>query len=1185
MLEKIILQGFKSFSKRIEVKILPGITAFVGPNGCGKSNIGDAIKWALGEQSTKALRSERKIDEVIFHGSEVQKGLKMADVTLIFRNEVDIFEGNSDESIITRRVFASGESQYLINNNICRLKDIQELIYKKGISVKNYSIIPQGKIEQIIDSSGYDRRIMIEEASGIIKYKIHKKESLNKLEIAEDNLLRINDILNEIKSNLNSLKRQKTKAEAFKKLNFEKKKVEFLLKKSEYLALESSLIEKNRIFRESEQAVFDLDCKLKKYDEEYVFLKTESEICKEQLDNKNNLISDSSSKINQLKTRMDQLSFQVKELLDSKVRMTNEAVSLTENLKIDKKEYKNLENNLISTSKEMELKEKNLESLDIELAVLKEAIESMENNTSKAQKEILRYQSEIINHKNWLRMFDNEKKNLENRINSINNTISTINNEITDTKTLLCNLKLKSKANIEKLKSFEKQKESLNLKIMDIRKKLENAVGNLDSERRTTESLASRLQSLKELRNNLEGFQEGIKAIIELRKKEPEVLNFSGSHPFLFENINCDEKYEIAIQAALGEKTQGLVFERFEDIKKSIEYLKKNDLGRGTFIYNNPDRSLKIDNIISDETSEIRAKDVVHCEEQFKDLLDKLTKDMVVVDSLDKALNCMVDNKNSESYITLDGDIVNPDGTIIGGSRNSLSSNLLQREREIKDLEKQIVKKDLGIKKLETKIISFKSKLSEFVNQIENVNKIIYDEKIKGAGFEKEIEQLELNLERSSRNQSTYKFEQQQHKQSLKKLEDKGKKTENELLKIEETHIAKETEFKSMETLIKEKKKQFEKIYKEANQIKIYSASLNQKIISFKAQKDKLESFINERSSKIESLSKSTDEAIKRIEKNNSEFEIKHENLKKFKKELEIIQKEANLYQGEYLQITSSLNTMEAKIKESQTIFQKAKDEKNRLEIEKTRLETELQHIIIDVARRFEIDIKSTDVKDEIIDSNLALKSQLEKITNKLEKIGEVNLVALDEFNRQKERFEFLTKQKEDLIQSIDTLKTAIKKINKTTQEKFTTAYTEINENYKAIFKELFEGGEADLSFEKPDQPLETGIAIRAQPSGKQLKFISQLSGGEKVLTALSLLLAIFLYKPSPFCVLDEVDASLDDSNIWRFVKLLRKFSEDTQFLIISHNQHTIESANLIYGITMEDGMSRVISLPAKKVK
>ncbi|MBU1625776.1 AAA family ATPase, partial [bacterium] len=511
MLERIILHGFKSFSKRLELEILPGITAFVGPNGCGKSNIGDAIRWALGEQSAKALRSERKIDEVIFHGSNNQKPMKMAEVSLVFRDKNISTSADSKEAIVTRRIFASGESQYLLNNNPCRLKDIQELIYGKGISIKNYSIIPQGKIEQIIDSTGAERRIMIEEASGIIKYKIHKKESLAKLEDAEENLLRVDDILNEIKSNLSSLKRQKSKAQVYKNLKSEKDKIELLLKKSEYMNLNETLYAKNKALEEAKKEAHDLEMKLKLKETEHSQLKTESQQCKEKLDKKILLLSDITSRLNNLEIRYEQLTFQIKELKEQKDRMSSEISLLENNLEKEMDELKSIDTDFILTKKELELKDENLIQLEKELGEIDSTIKTNSVAFSSLQKEILRLQSDVIDHKNRLRMWENDKKNFEKRAESIKNYISNLNNDIAEIKNRLGSISVKSQKNKDILQTLNKHKDSLVSQINDVKRELDEVTANMEASRRAKEISSSRLQSLKELYRNLEGFQEGIK--------------------------------------------------------------------------------------------------------------------------------------------------------------------------------------------------------------------------------------------------------------------------------------------------------------------------------------------------------------------------------------------------------------------------------------------------------------------------------------------------------------------------------------------------------------------------------------------------------------------------------------------------------------------------------------------------
>ncbi|HHU68928.1 MAG TPA: chromosome segregation protein SMC [Thermoanaerobacterales bacterium] len=1180
ILKTLELYGFKSFAEKIKLEFDQGITAIVGPNGSGKSNIVDAVRWVLGEQSAKTLRGLR-MEDIIFAGSDEKKPLGVAEVSITFDNTSGFLPLDYNEVTITRRVFRSGESEYYLNKSGCRLKDINELFLDTGIGKEGYSIIGQGKIDEILSIKPDDRRHIFEEAAGIAKYKSRKEEAERKIEETKQNITRINDIISELEYQLIPLKEQSDRATIYKDLTERLKtfEVNFYFNKLDRL---SDILNK---FKN------DADDKRKKIEtakndmiliEEEISNKTiDLKTIEEKIYEVQNQVYNCSIELEKVQAQIERSIEKINNLDENKITnsIKKEKISdILEELQINlKSELDNFED-LITTinQKELLLKKKTEELEEFDKVLFEE-----EQLADERKNETLMILQKISEKRNDLVSKQTTRKSLVLRYQQAQEQSKKLDKKREEANAVLS----KNKKRIDEIMELINKISKENDLYLEEQKKLEMSIQSTEGELKQLNELKhskqSRLQFLNEMEREYIGFNKSVRNVLKSIPKEPE-LN-KGFCGVIAKLIETDKKYELAVEAALGSAVQYFVTETSTDAAKIISFLKKCNLGRATF--------LPLDTIKPRGTNYRNegiktlpgyiafAKDVVRYESKYGNVIKYLLGRVVIAKDIDSALEIAKNISFSCKIVTLDGDIINPGGAITGGSK--IKNNLfLNRGREIKDVQQQLNKINEENRLLE-------QNKHETILKLNTIRKKILD----NNDIYRKLD-LELNLlqeENKNMFNARKEIETSQHylNKELNKLKDEDKELNQEIsLLTMEISLIEENNKKVQESIydyqkiFKEKKTKREIINKEITELKVGLATLKQEELMFVENIKRMETEIKnqkENAAKINNEIKNADLLTRVFQENLENYKKQKTGLCSRKNEYDEYYKKLN---DQRLKLKDEIENLNLKIKELNTKSNEIQEQLHKIEIKLTKYQMEANTIENTLWSKYSINYKEAANIDRQIQTNKGIVREIRELKAEIESLGEINLGAVEEYKRVKERYNFLVDQKNDLIDAQEHLNKAIEEVLKQMERQFIECFDAINKNFKEVFKDLFDGGKAMLMLADPEDVLSSGIEIVAQPPGKKLQNISLLSGGEKALTAIALLFGILKHKPTPFCILDEIETSLDDTNLKRFTRYLLKLSEETQFILITHRKETMEAAKVLYGITMEESAtSKIISV------
>ncbi len=1170
--KRLELFGFKSFAERTKLEFQPGVTAIVGPNGCGKSNCSDAIKWVLGEQSVKALRGS-KMEDVIFNGTDSKEPINYAEVSLTLSNELKVLPIEYDEVTITRRLYRSGESEYLLNKTPVRLKDISELIMGTGIGQSAYSLIEQGKIDQILSSKPEERREVFEEASGITKYKTKKKEALRKLEETENNLLRINDIIAEVKRQINSIERQANKAKRYKEEYEKLKSLEIRLGRIEFDQLNKEL---HILEREIEglKSGEETRCQeIKSLKEDIENLKAshnEQDLKKLNLRGK---VTEIESEIFKIHSKLNLNKERAEELNKRKEALLNELSQTKERLALQEPELK--------------VTRENLDSIDKDSSSISSILEEKERSLIDTTKEI--QENEEIISKNKLSLIDiaGREAKYKTKLAKLSATLSTSTaraHRLTIEKQNV----LKEKADIEaRLRESEKGLQIISDSLNEIRTNYENKLQHnndlkfkLEELEKTLQDLqilkaqsSSKLDLLKEARARYEGFSSGVRAL--LGSAEIERARF-GLHDVFANLIEVKSGYEECIETALEEFIESIIVDSKESISEAIRFLKENNAGKAQFIDLSSFRNLIIENIeIPDGPNIIgKAVDFVKTDTKYQGLLNFLLKDTYIVEDIEGTINPDL------KFVTLTGELIK--GAIIrGGSSPKKDWEILNRDIKIRELTGSLEEINLRLEEFQKEKSLAEEKLSSVSKDLELISTALNEKETLLANKKIESSNLGEQFKKIEEEEVLVKSELDEIDSEIEILKNDEQETFKKLEELTRENSLAESTIKRSEGLILENNKK-----KEALLIEIAELKTRHKTIL-----EQKSSLINT----IQILENSYNDSVSLFKSRGLEIESISLKMTEIEKENQLCEKESKtLAEGKDSYLLELKNIEEGLSALSNTIASKNRTllefETEQNNASQTLHSKELRknevHFSIEALTQRLIDIYKVDItQEEVQPDGLQfdrdkLKEEIAAQKQKIDSMGTVNLVAIEEQKELEERFNFLTNQREDLLRAKESLLKAISKINKTTRKLFIETFEKIRQEFKDYFRLLFGGGQGELILMDESDVLECGIEIVAQPPGKRLQNISLLSGGERSLTAIALLFAIFKAKPSPFCVLDEIDAALDEANVDRFAHVLEDFVRHSQFIIITHNKKTISMADVMYGITMEEsGVSKVVSV------
>lgn len=1178
-LKRIEMQGFKSFADKTVLEFKLGITTVIGPNGSGKSNISDAIRWVLGEQSMKSLRGA-KSEDIIFAGTQARKSLGFAEVSIVIDNNDNKLPIEYSEVTVTRKIYRSGETGYFINKVPCRLKDILELFMDTGIGKDGYSIIGQGKIDEILSNKSEDRRHIFEEAAGIVKYRTRKQESEKKLEQTKLNLLRINDILAEIEANIEPLKLQSDKAKQFLDLREELKSIEvglFIYNINTYKEKLEQLVKDEDIITSQKEAE---DGKMEALQASKEELRQVVDDITAQIENMQNIGFESSNKIEKINSEIGISNERIQNNTANKQRLEAEILEVKSRIEELKEEQRqklekktNLTSNKEKFEKELAEKEAELAELSKKLSAKELEIEGkkqiVQDNIDKKYELAAEINTQDVNYEN----LEKRKKQLKNEIDSVISELDSTRYGKNEISKGFYDIESKRNIAVEKLEKSVQAKEQNMQKL----KQYEDEISKLTYTQRMKQA---RHQFLIETEKEKEGYNKTVKSLLVACDKDSS-LN-KGIHGVLANLISVEKEYETAIEMCLGQALQNVVTSTEQDAKKMIEYLRSNSLGRASFLPIASVQGKKLDKLTKMDGVIGIASDLVKCKKEYEQIILSLLGRTVVVEDMDTAIALAKKDKYSFRIVTLKGDIISSSGSISGGSVQTKTVNILGRSREIEDLEKEL-------KKLEKQIADKTAEKEEYASSIG-------DSIEETAKLEKELQEIEIIYATEKQKMVAVEENITRLENRLAKLKEEvtqteKQKEENRLLKEQ-----KETEIQTLTQQIEELNKVIEEFALNNKDNQKYIDDLNFDITNLKISVtsfDESESSIEEMVERISQDIKNNEQSIEN--KNQNILAINEENTKleqtitEYNAQIEQIKQEVTnsgtkveeLKQERIAKNEKLVNT-ENEIQSQFSTLESLKEQIIKLDVKKTKLEQDLQQVVESLWNEYELTPNSTEEYQKPNNVSTAQK-QVNSLRNKIKDLGSINIDSIEEYKKTKERYDFMSEQRLDLENTASKLRKIIGDMTTTMQNQFKEKFELINKNFNEVFTELFNGGKAELILENEENILECGIDIRVQPPGKKLQNMMLLSGGEKAFTAIALLFAILKINPAPFCILDEIEAALDDVNVYRFAEYLKKFCKQTQFLVITHRKGTMEAGDSVYGVTMEEnGISKLLSIKLK---
>lgn len=1180
-LKRLELQGFKSFADKTVLELMPGLTTVIGPNGSGKSNISDAIRWVLGEQSMKSLRGT-KSEDIIFAGTQNRKSLGFAEASLVFDNSDEKLPIEYSEVTVTRKIYRSGESGYYINKTPCRLKDILELFMDTGIGKDGYSIIGQGKIDDILSNKSEDRRHIFEEAAGIVKYRARKEESEKKLEHTKLNLLRVDDIVTEIEGSIGPLKEQSEKAKKYLDYRENLKNIEvglFLHNIEENKNNLSKIEEDEKILKENYE---DELTKQNKFQIQKDDLKSDIDNITNQIEEMQKLGFESTNKIEKINSdiKVNEERISNNEINYKRFEEDiNETKNKIEELKEEQKTKENKKENLYKNKEkfEAELKEKQAELEKISSKLSEKEIEIEEKKKKVEANVDLKYENQnVISTQNAT--FEEVEKREKTLKNEVQTTISELDSSrITKGEIEKEFSEIESKRNKaqEKLNNINEKRAESTQKI----KEYEDEINKISYNIRMKDS---RLKFLQETEKEKEGYTKSVKNLLLDCDKNKELSK--GVCGVLANIVSTEKEYETAIEMCLGGSLQNIVTETESEAKKLVEHLRKNNMGRASFLPITSVKGRKIDKYDSKHINGIIgvASDLVKYDKKYEGIILSLLGRTIIVDNMDNGVELAKKNRYSFRIVTLKGDVINPSGSITGGSVMQKTVNILGRSREIESIQKEINVLNKKLENIQKEKEDYLSDIEDVLEEASSLEQNMQEVDITYATEKQKMVSIEENVERLENRLARLKQEQESiinKKQELNSIKEEAKEQIEKLSKENEELNKVIEEFANLN---KDNQKYIDDLNFDITNLKISVSSFEESEMSIKEMTERIEEDIKNNEESI----RNKQEQLSNIKNDNEQLlnninELKNK-ITQIKEDVENSGNKVEKLKEERIKSNEKLEKTEKEIESLFKTIEGLKEQLVKIDVKKTKTAQDIEDIINKMWEEYELTPNSCENYEK--PANVAqTQKRVKEIREEIKKLGSINVDSIEEYKQLKERYDFMCEQRLDLEDAIAKLKKIINEMTQVMKEQFSEKFKIINKNFNEVFKELFGGGKAELILTDEQNILECGIEIQAQPTGKKLQNMSLLSGGERALTAIALLFAILKINPSPFCVLDEIEAALDDVNVFRYADYLKKFTKETQFLVITHRKGTMEAADTVYGVTMEEnGISKLLSMKLK---
>ena len=1175
-LKSIEVQGFKSFANKITFQFHNGITGIVGPNGSGKSNVADAVRWVLGEQRIKQLRGA-SMQDVIFSGTELRKPLSYAYVAITLDNSDHQLAIDYDEVTVARRLYRSGESEYLLNGTACRLKDVNELFYDTGIGKEGYSIIGQGQIDKILSGKPEERRELFDEAAGIVKFKRRKAAAIVKMENEKQNLVRVSDILTELEKQIAPLEKQSETAKIYLKHKEALKTLDINVFLLEHRRLKKQLDEVTEKFRLTST---EFDESTKEYQgikEEYEKVQAQIESLDASIEAARKILGEAGLYRERLEGEIGVLNEQINSAQASEAHLNNRKAALEGEIAEHEKEKQDILNDKQDTDAKVEELAATALQVRKELEAVQARIEELNAAIEDGKNTIMNELNQRASIKSRLGRFDTMMEQVSIRKAELRSKLLRAKSDEETRGATLRKLEETFRQLTDEIRVLNEQVASKELELGEIRQGLGEKDAKLRETQQSYHQQKSRLEALSNLTERYEGYGGSVKKVMEQKEKEKGIIGV------VADIIKVDPKYEVAIETALGGNIQNVVTDDEETAKKMIRFLKEGRFGRVTFLpltsikdpqeFKNPE-ALKEKGVIG------MADELVHVEKQYAYVAKAMLGRIVVVDNVDNAVRIARKFQYGIRMVTLEGELLVPGGAISGGAFKN-NSNLLGRRRELEELEK---------------------KTRELLAEVDRIGKDIEETKSRRNKLRLELETLRGDIQRKSIEQNTARLgiaqsreRMEEEEEGVQDLRRESADLEKQILEMNSGKEGVAEELQKSEVLEKETQEKILVFQKELEEKRRQETEAVNNCSQWDLKVEKMRQAQGFKQANVDRIDgeilradKELREILDALDQNQRQVEEKNQNIQEIRKTIEAS------YEAE----TNSEKTLKEDAQKKEELSQKQKNffqrreelsERNaaldkevfRLNSSKERLEETIENQINYMWDEYEITLTdAAALRNEEMSDLPSMKKEIESLKDKIRKLGNVNVNAIEDYKNLMERYTFMKTQHDDLVESEKALEDLIAELDGAMRKQFLEKFAEINQEYDKVFKELFGGGKGTLELQEDEDILEAGIRIIAQPPGKKLQNMMQLSGGEKALSAIALLFAIQNLKPSPFCLLDEIEAALDDSNVGRFAKYLHKLTKNTQFIVITHRRGTMEQVDRLYGITMQEkGVSTLVSV------
>lgn len=1177
-LKRIELSGFKSFADKTELEFVRGITAVVGPNGSGKSNISDGIRWVLGEQSARSLRGG-KMEDIIFAGSDARKAVNYGEVSLTLDNSDQSLPLEYNEVTVTRRVHRSGESEYFINKQACRLKDITELFMDTGIGKEAYSIIGQGRIEEILSTKSEDRRGIFEEASGIVKYKSRKKETEKKLHDTEQNLLRIHDLVSELEDQLEPLRAQSEKAVRYKELKEQLKKNEISMYVHQIEQIYAQWTEMNAKLEELRGLQEELAGFVSVHDAQLETHRWETRRLEEEIEKLQALLLQISEEFEKCEGHGEVLRERKKNYEANQAQLEQTIRQQEERRAEKESDLEAIRLKLDSLGEELGRVQLMLKDEESRLVGVAGGINSAEEDRLKS--ELLETLNQMAGARNDIRYAEQQAEALARRMERVGDERRKWQEQQEQIKERQAKLEQRLAKTVEELADVRrrymesaqslKEKTSLSEEAQSVVRKLEQKL----------DALVSRRDTMREMANDYDGFMHGVKEVLKAKDRG----DLHGIQGAVAELVKVPAHVEIAVETALGGALQHIVVDSEKAGREAIAFLKRRQSGRATFLPLDVIRGRSIPEAEQRHVRELPgfvgiAVELVTFDEKYRQIVGSLLGNVIIAETLEQANRIAARVQYRYRVVTLEGDVVNPGGSMTGGSQQKKTTSLLGRQRQIEEMDKEIAASEAQLGTLRGKSDSLRKEIAALNKSIDELRQAGETLRIEEQQIRASLEPLEHEAKQVGEQLALYGSDGESLEQELRELERRREAGLVELDKLQREEARLQDAIREAELQRKASESAKEELQSQLTDLKIKVASLSQEKQSEQDRERRTRQELAQLASELEA----SRGMLARLESDQAAHEQESvrqiQLLNELKLRKQACAEELDLKRAERAEWLAKLEQEENKTREERNRLKSVEEQLHQTEVRVNRLDVELDNLLKKLAEEYELSFELAKERYPVPEDVPGTQAKVRELKRDISLLGDVNLGAIEEYQRVNERYQFLSAQKQDLIDAKTALYEVIREMDEEMAKRFKATFDAIRSHFVVVFSKLFGGGRADLILSDPSDLLGTGIEVVAQPPGKKLQNLQLLSGGERALTAMALLFSILHVKPVPFCVLDEVEAALDEANVARFAQYLREFSEVTQFIVVTHRKGTMEEADVLYGVTMQEGgVSKLVSV------